>query len=937
MVEPVGRGDEAAALERLLESSAAGLSCLVWVGEPGIGKSALWQATLDAANTAGFRVLATRPTEAEAELSHVSLTDLFGSVDAGLVAALPDPQRRALDIALLRSDADDAGVDARALGMATHAVLAALAREGPVLLAIDDVQWVDLPTARAIAFAVRRLAQDPIGLVLTRRTPPLDDVRAAIEQSVPAAAADVRPLGPLTLGALHRLVAQTGVDLARPALVHLERASGGNPLLALDIVGALRRAGQPLTADMILPVPQTVERLVRDRIEPLPALTRRLVVTASALARADLATLEVLERDVDIGAGLRPAIECGLLEMEGPLVRFVHPLYRSAVYTSQSDTARRALHRRLATAVSSAEESAMHTALGATPPDAAAARSIARVADDVFRRGGLDTSAALFEHAIRLTPQDERDFRASTTVALARILWELGDLTASRALVDDALRLDVAGAVRTETLLLHAVHTMWSDGAERAIPIYLAALPTAAGSVELEATVHLRIAYAADHDLTMAASHARTAVGLLERTNRADALLAAALLLTAELEHLTGGPYDEAAVARGRALLERAAAAERAGTSFDAHAVARERSWILRVLTDDVPMARVELEAIRRDDLERGRDRALPIALADLTELCTWMGDLPAARTYADDASQMVAQTGRTPYPEAATAFAASLVAEYAGDWQAADELARRALEVADPLGPGPLTDRIHVVLGRLALNADRPRQAIERFRVVDERLAACGARNPLLYRCAGDHIEALVRAGEERAADALLTRFTVGVDRATSPWGLAIGARSRALLAASRGDLADAEEALDQAIVVHEALPMPIELGRTLLQLGGVRRRRRRKRLASEALERGRAVFAAAGAAGWARVADRELARLGERPSSADALTATEWEVARLAATGMTNRQVADAMVLSPKSIDGALTRIYGKLGIHSRAELGARIAREIGTHREG
>lgn len=938
--ELVGREDEALVRQRFLEAVTRGPSTLVLEGEPGIGKTALWQATLDEASAAGFHVLSSRPTESEADLSHASLTDLVGSVDDEIRATLAPPQRRALEAALLQAEADAEGVDFRALAMATHAVLAALASRGPVIIAIDDVQWIDLATARVLAFVTKRLDREPVGLVVARRSDGgLDDIRTSVERSMMlGGSAEVCHLGPLSLGALHQLIERRlGVSLARPALVHLERGSGGNPLLALDIVGALRRAGRPLTAEMILPVPASIEQLVRHRVDLLPEPTRRLLGVASALARADFPTLGAAEPAIDLDAALGPAIEAELIDMEGSRVRFVHPLYRSAVYASQSEEARRALHRRLAIAVVDQEEAAFHTALGATAPDAAAARRVSNVADEVFRRGALDATAALFEHALRLMPPADREARAATMVSLARIFWDLGDLDACRSVVDDVLAQGVEGPLRTEALLMQGTHVLWRDGAERAIPIYVSALTTATGSPAMEATVHLRIAYAADHDLPMAESHARTAVDLLDGISDADELRAAAWLLVAELGYLTGGSYDDAAVARARSVLERPAAPERAGASIDARAIARERSWILRAATDDIAGARAELEAIRRGDAERGRDRAMPIVLADLVELCSWMGDLPAARAFADEAAQLLAQTGRAPYAESATTMAASLVAEHAGDVVVASELAARAMEVALPLGPGPLTDRIQVALGRLALAADRPREAVAAFACVDERLESCGARHPLAYRYKGDHIEALVLAGEAVTAEQQLARLAAGVAQAPTPWGMTVVSRSRALLAATAGSLAVAEAELQSALRHHRGLPMPIELGRTLLHLGRVRRRRRQKRLAGDALERSREAFAAAGAAGWERAARHELDRIGHRSASADELSPTELGVARLAARGMTNRQVADAMMLSPKTIDGVLSRVYAKLGIHSRAELGARIGRRGDPHPEG
>ena len=936
--EVVARVEETSALRRFVASLPHGPACLVWEGEAGIGKTVLWTATVEEARSAGYRVLASRPTESEVDLSFASLTDLLGRVADDVRPILPSPLRRSFDAALLRADADAEALDARALGMAVHTGLAALAVQQPVVVAIDDLQWIDRATLRVLQFVARRFERERFGLVLARRSTGGPRPGAAIEQLLDPGRVEIRQLGPMSLGALHRLIeVRRRVSLTRPALLHLERASGGNPLLALDIVDALERAGQAITADMILPVPAALERLVWQRHDALPAATRQILAAIAALARPDLDTLHAITSGGDVTGAVRPAVEAGLLEVDGQRVRFVHPLYRSAIYNWQAPEARRKMHRRLAAAVHDPEEAGRHTALGTTPPDRAAAAAVAAGAEALYRGGALDGAAALHEHALRLSEPTDSAARAERTLALARILWELGDLERSREMLRDAPRAGIDGRIRAEMLLLEGSHVLWNEGAADAIPLYVEALRRAAGIPELEATAHLRIAYVADHDLALAGTHARAAVELVDGVAGAEDLLASGLLLSSELRLLTGDGYDAAAVVRGRALLERRPSLARSATTFDARAIARERSWIIHEATDHLPQARAELEAIRRDDAVRGRERGVPIMLADLVELCCWLGDLPAARDYADEAFEALARTGRASYAEAASLLASALVAEYEGDLGRAAQLGSDALRLAQSLGPGPLSDRIDVLRGRIDLCLDRPREATASFARVEARLDLAGARHSLVYRFRGDQIEALVLAGGTARAQAHLSRLEAAVARIPTPWGLAVVARSRALASAASGRLDSAEAELSIALQHHADLPMPIELGRTLMLLGRVRRRQRRKRSASEALVAARDAFASVGAAGWEGVARRELDRIGFRSSSVGQLTPTEWEVARLAASGMTNRQVADAMVLSPKTTDGALSRVYSKLGIHSRAELGAWIAGGPSRHRMG
>jgi ATP/maltotriose-dependent transcriptional regulator MalT len=513
-------------------------------------------------------------------------------------------------------------------------------------------------------------------------------------------------------------------------------------------------------------------------------------------------------------------------------------------------------------------------------------------------------------------------------VALARVLWDVGDLRRSRELVDEVLASDVAGPMRVAALVLDGMHRLWSIGPEASIESFTAALPHAAGHPVLEAIVHLRIAYASDDELAAVERHADAAVTLLDGRAGAEDLLASALLLRSEARFLAGVSYDDRAVERGRALLRAKPRPLDLLISFDGRAVARERSWLLRALTDELAAARGELEALRRDDAELGRDRSAPIAHADLAELCCWLGDASAARAHAEEAQEIVRQTGGTPYAVAASLLASALVAEHEGDLRRAQSTGQDALERAEGLGPSPLTDRTHALLGRVALQTGRPSAAADEFAVVDARLRSAGLRHPLVYRFRGDHLEALVLAGQLDEARADLSRLEDAAAQYPTPWSTAVAARTRALIGAAMGDVGEAVRELEAALE-QDGLALPVERGRTELLLGRLRRRQRQKRSAAQALERAAATFEAAGAMGWAAIARRELDRLGRRTLSADELTVTEREVARLAAGGMTNRQVADALVLSPKTIDGTLTRVYGKLGIHTRAELGALLGR--------
>jgi ATP/maltotriose-dependent transcriptional regulator MalT len=336
------------------------------------------------------------------------------------------------------------------------------------------------------------------------------------------------------------------------------------------------------------------------------------------------------------------------------------------------------------------------------------------------------------------------------------------------------------------------------------------------------------------------------------------------------------------------------------------------------------------LLALRRADEDDGIDRPAPIAYLDLAELSCQLGDAIAARSYAELAEQFAAQTGNLTYAAAGAALAGSLVAEHAGDHERASALARTARNAAAELGDGPMLDRVAVVEARLALARQRARPAAEVLLEVEANVEASGVRHPGVHRFRGELVEALVLAGRLDEARTKAKVLSSAVDASPTPWGRTVAARSRGLVAAASGDLESALVELTEAEAQQTALPMPVERGRTLVHLGRLHRRRRKKRAALDAFDAAIRAFDSAGAEGWARLARAERERAASRTAGVHELTTTEREVARLAAGGMTNRQVADAMVLSPKTVDGALTRVYAKLDIHTRAELGAWIARE-------
>jgi len=267
----IGREQELAAIEGVVSSTEPTLLALVLEGEPGIGKTTLWRQGISAAGERGLQVLASRPVEAEIALPFAVLGDLLGEVSDAALARLPDPQREALEVALLRAGAKAGGLQRRAVALGVLGAIRVLAEDAPLVLAIDDVQWLDPPSADALAFAVRRLRDEPVGFLLARRAGTGEETRVQLETALDADRLTRLVIGPLDVRSLDRLLrAQLGKQFLRPALVELQRVSGGNPFFALELGRALLTRDVSPEPGEPLPVPATLNELVRERLAALP-------------------------------------------------------------------------------------------------------------------------------------------------------------------------------------------------------------------------------------------------------------------------------------------------------------------------------------------------------------------------------------------------------------------------------------------------------------------------------------------------------------------------------------------------------------------------------------------------------------------------------------------------------------------------------------------
>ena len=912
----VGRESERSAVAAFLGALGDGLSACVLEGEAGIGKTALWREGFDSAQASSIRVLSCAPARVEAGFSYSALADLLDDVEADVFASLPPPQREALDVALLRAGRVDAVAEQRAVAAAAVSVLGELASSSPVVVAIDDVQWLDGATARVLEFAARRLGSRAVGFLLSVRTPSDNAPLLGLDHLLGETRLRRVRVGALSAGALHQLIKERlGCTFSRSLLLRIHRATGGNPFFALELASSLQQAGPPAAGEA-LPIPDDVRVVVAERLRKLPVPTQQMVLTVAAMVSPTVGSLQEAS-----GATLKQMLgrlagaeEAGVLVVEGEAVRFGHPLFASAIYGAASGVERRDAHRRLAALAANTEERARHLALCTEGPDAAVAAEVAQAARDVRGRGAPDSAVELAELAIRLTPAEAAEERDQRGMELAHYLVEAGDADRAR---DVLLALaERPGARRARALLDLAGLDYWGEGSRPAVARCEQALTAAAGDPALEASCHAELAVYCDFDADRSEQHARAALARLEvQGDDADPdALIDALLASTRASLLAGRGLPAESIARAVAAEQRAA-----GSIQRSRVNAQLAQWLKYV--DDFQGSRERLENAHAQSVAVGDESSMPNELMHLAQLECWSGNWPLALRYATESVELAEQSGQTFGGPAAVL---ALVDAHLGNVEEARSVEKHRRRVAETPAVVPL-DR---ALGFLQLSlGDAPGAEIHLSRAL-AAAKSFGVREPAVYRIHADLIEALIATGKLDRAEEVVTDLEERAQATRIPWSLTTAARSRGLLLAAGGDLAAAEDSFEEAFRAQERLPVPFERGRTLLVLGLVQRRSNQRRRAHESLGQALAIFEELGAKLWAARTARELRPTGGRPTSGDALTAGEQRVAELAARGLTNRQVAAALFISPKTVESNLARAYRKLRIRSRAELGAHIA---------
>jgi DNA-binding CsgD family transcriptional regulator len=904
--EPIGREQELHPVRSWLSRPEASRVVLLH-GERGIGKTSVWRRAMDMAAAQGCRVLTCRPAQAEAEMPFAALGDLLRSVKDDELAALAAPQRRALGVALVEVSPGGETVDIREASLGLLRLVQRMSAEGPVVIGVDDLQWLDGSTEAVGRFVFRRLNDRPVLVVATYDTglfgaegdDPVLRPEDLEERLIPI------QVPPLPDEDLRRLLRTRSVEGWSSGLIRTAvRMAGGNPGLALQ----LTREGEEVDGGPLTP-PEAVMRWVRARRSSISEAAGETLEAAACLEDPPVHLLQRLRGNAVDHLG--EAARAGLIQIAAGRVRFTRPIIAAAVYRGMRRERRREVHRHLAAVLPEPIESRRHQALAAIDFDEDLAGALEQASRNAGAGGDVERASALAELAVRMTGSDQSRAGARRRMLLAEWRLQLGD---DRPAAD-----------------------LLSDVAERLLP----AGPERTRIGQCLARLELRIRGVVASQRRLAACGSETA---------GDNGLAAALEADLSFLHYIRGDLS-GAVAQGARVLELANDEELSKRGevlvAAADAAAGAASWARMPALEDLS-ASAEILWDDRPSIALGVRRAM--AGDDLSGIGPALNRL--TRTASGDSMwlgwQAEAECWRDRWDEAAslTERAVQLAWE-TGEWVALarlfyvraliganrgllDEARRAALEGVDVAARAGLTMLVTLNRAVLAYVGMLARSGPLSTDVFEPILRApMPGVEPGLLRLSPNAVEGLIEAGSLHRAIEHLARLDACRSTLPARWLRASCARCHGAAAAASGRLEDAEEWLVQAVDTELVAPRRLELGRHFLTLGVVRRRRRRRGLAADVLEQAKDIFTELGAEAWRSRAETEARRLhGGRGFGREPLTATQQRVAELVAQGKSNKEVALALSLSVHTVESNLRAIFRKFGVGSRAALGLRLS---------
>ncbi|MER7688475.1 AAA family ATPase [Streptomyces sp. NPDC097610] len=907
----VGRQRECAALDNLLAGLRDGGSSVIVVrGEAGIGKSVLLEYM--AAQASRVQVTWARGIEADMELPYASLHQVCAPFLDG-VEELPQPQRDALRVAFGTAVGDPP--DRFLVGLAVLTLLTRASETRPVLVLVDDAQWLDQVSLQTLEFVARRLLAEPVAMVFAVRDPEGQSALAGLP------ALQLRGLDAASAGEL--LEGAVGGRLEERVRDRFVAETHGNPLALLEFsrgrsAAELAYGVDASSAPVVQgPVASRVERDFAGRLGALPAATRTLLLIAAAEPVGDVRLLIRAAASLGITPDAAPAMAAGLIEFGEP-VRFRHPLVRSAVYHGAEPEDRRAVHRALAEATDpllDPDRRAWHAAQAADGPDEEVAAGLEQAADRARQRGGIAAEAVLLERAVEVTPDPWPRGRRALAAAEAHFSAAAPERATELAAVADLYPLSVLDRARLARLRARILFAR--SRSDEAAPLLLnaAAQFTAAGSplareTYLEA-ISATIFAGRVHGPTgarAAAIAARASGAPSSGSKAADALLDGVAALLAD-----GAESAVPVLREALDLLEHEELRTREATVrwLLLAPVALESSihWAWDLHAWDTLSTRAV--RLARDIGALG---SLPPALIYAGGVHIHYGDFAEADRMIDEADAIATATGHAPHK-----YATLVLAAWRGEADVAAGIIEEARERAVQRGEVSLLGAMGYIQGVLFNGLARYEEAIEAARTGIEHDGFNFTGLSLV-----EHVEAATRCGELDQARASLARLTELTRAADSGWARGASARSEALLA--DGEAAD--RLYRTAIEEFGRGGVVVEVARTHLLYGEWLRRAQRRAQAREHLRTAYDMFDAMPAHAFAERARRELIATGEQVTArettpANALTPQESQVAALAADGMTNARIGGELFISPHTVEWHLRKVYVKLGISSRRAL--------------
>jgi ATP/maltotriose-dependent transcriptional regulator MalT len=911
-----GRAVECARLDGLLDAARKGNSSTLLIrGEPGVGKSALLRYALGRAY--GMTSVVARGMESESELPFAGLADLVRPLHLAL-SSIPPVQAAVLAGAVALGP--PVGGDRFAACAATLSLLAAAAESSPLLVVIDDIQWLDTGSAEAVLFAARRMNAEGAFLLF------------ALREGEPTAL-DLSDLPLLQMTGLSEeasielLTDQTPTPVAPRVASALHLATRGNPLALIEVPTLLteaQRAGFEALPDPLPSGPGLEHAFVR-RLSTLPAQTQRALLVVAASESSDIGPIwRAMEHLAIWPAALDAGDDAGLITLEEVHVRFRHPLIRSAIYQSATAADRRAAHRALAHALDAeefADRRAWHLAAATLGRDEAVAFGLEQTAARSAARSGYAAAAKAFARAAGLTP--EPNDRARRLLAAANAYYLAGRHDEALHCLDEAAACIPGPKGRSEIQHLRAVIEMWVRApmgahevllaeAERALPND----PESAADLLAEAVAPCVMA----GQVHKALSTAKRAYSLAQQTSIETPLVVSVALVMALImsgESVAAEPILDESLARFKTGGPESAPA----AQFLVMSVFNIERY------DEARQMAVGAAASAR---VAGAVGLLPFILAIISEIEFGTGHWSEAYSTASESVRLANETGQQSASSYSLVCLARVEAAQGRDADCIDHV-RSAIDIARTHGTDSIFAYAEAALGLLELGRGRPEQAIMHLDEVGRFTQARGLCEPNIVHWQPDLIESLARTGRTVEALRALEVLEKQAEHTERAWAKAAAARCRGYLAPE----ASFESHFIRALALHQLKPTPFEIARTRLCFGEVLRRHRRRVEARQHLYDALHAFERLGAEPWANRARAELSATGERSRKRDVaalrqLTPQELQIALAVAGGATNREAAAQVFLSPRTVETHLSSLYAKLGVRSRSELAQIFARE-------